>query len=227
MNYMQRIPEPELMEDAVQAAAYDNADFSESHGQRVALFAARYGKELAGEVLDLGCGSGDILERFAKRYPAARFTGVDGSAAMLELSRRRMEKAGVAARMTFVETLIPSVGIPPKDYAVVMGHSLLHHLHKPEVLWDTVNNCARDGTFIFIADLRRPHSREAAARIVDALSAGEPEVLRRDFFNSLLAAFTAEEVKAQLREAGLPGLTIEETGDIHLLVYGSFSKRAI
>lgn len=224
---MQRIPEPELMEDAAQAEAYDRADFSESHGRRVDLFAARYGRELEGEALDLGCGSGDILERFARKYPKARFTGLDGSASMLELAKARMARAGLLGRMDFVQALLPTQDIPRKNYAVVMSHSLLHHLHTPEVLWDMVKRHASDGSFIFIADLRRPDSEAEAARIVDALSGDEPEVLRRDFYNSLRAAFTAEEVKAQLQAAGLEQLRVEENGEIHLLVYGSFSKRAI
>jgi hypothetical protein len=45
-------------------------------------------------------------------------------------------------------------------------------------------------------------------------------VLRRDFYNSLCAAFTADEVKAQLKAARLKKLKVEEAGEFHLLVYG-------
>jgi hypothetical protein len=44
--------------------------------------------------------------------------------------------------------------------------------------------------------------------------------LRRDLLNSLHAAYTAEEVRQQLREAGLPGLAVEEAGPLHLVVWG-------
>lgn len=217
---MQRIPEPELMEDMEQATAYDKADFSAAHGARVELFAQRYGRDLSGNVLDLGCGSGDILERFAKKFPAANFTGVDGAAAMLELSAQRMARAGLSARFKFVEALIPSRDIPDENYSVVMSHSLLHQLHKPEVLWQQVKQCAKKGSFVFIGDLRRPDSAEEAQAIVDRLSANEPEVLRRDFFNSLCAAFTKDEIEKQLKDAGL-SLTVEEVGEFHILVYGT------
>jgi ubiquinone/menaquinone biosynthesis C-methylase UbiE len=216
---MQRVPEPELMEDLNQAEAYDRADFSAAHGRRIELFAERYRRELSGTTLDLGCGSGDILERFAAKYPEARFLGIDGSEPMLMLARRRMKKAGLAERMRFLQALIPSPAIPQQDYAAVMSHSLLHQLHKPEVLWDTVKQHARPGSFVFVADLRRPDSENKARQLVDELSANEPEVLRRDFYNSLLAAFRPEEIWRQLRDAGLP-LTVEEIGDIHVLVYG-------
>ncbi|MDF3024899.1 MAG: methyltransferase type 12 [Alphaproteobacteria bacterium] len=216
---MQRIPEPELMEDMAQAEAYDRADFSAAHSARVELFAARYGREITGSVLDLGCGSGDILERFAKKYPQAQFVGVDGSFAMLELSRRRMMRAEISERMDFIEALIPSKDIPLEDYEVVMSHSLLHQLHHPEVLWQTIADVAPKGSFIFVGDLRRPESAADAQAIVDRLSPNEPAVLRTDFFNSLCAAFTKEEIEAQLKDAGLM-LTVEEVGEIHILVYG-------
>jgi hypothetical protein len=45
--------------------------------------------------------------------------------------------------------------------------------------------------------LLRPDSPEAAQAIVDQYASGEPEVLRRDFYNSLLAAFTEDEIGAQ------------------------------
>jgi ubiquinone/menaquinone biosynthesis C-methylase UbiE len=217
--FMKRTPEPELMETMEQAEAYDQADFSEAHGRRVDLFHERYGRELAGAVLDIGCGSGDILERFAKKFPKASFTGVDGSEPMLELSRRRMAKAGLSKRMSFVRAFIPSDDVPKQGYSVIMSHSLLHHLHEPSVLWNTVKQLAGKNTFIFIADLRRPKSEAEAARIVDKISSNEPEVLKRDFHSSLCAAFTAEEIRAQLKAAGLL-LKVEEVGEIHVLVYG-------
>jgi ubiquinone/menaquinone biosynthesis C-methylase UbiE len=216
---MKRIPEPELMETMEQAEAYDQADFSEPHGRRVELFRERYARELTGTVLDLGCGSGDILERFAKKFSKAQFLGVDGSEPMLELSRRRVEKAGMSKRFKFVRAFIPSPDIPKQPYSVIMSHSLLHHLHEPDVLWNTVKELAGKDTFIFVADLRRPASEKEVARIVDELSGDEPEVLKRDFYNSLCAAFTTEEIKAQLKTAGLP-LKVEEAGEIHILVYG-------
>ena len=46
----------------------------------------------------------------------------------------------------------------------------------------------------------------------------EPPVLKRDFYNSLLAAFEIEEVRAQLAAAGMSGLSVRTVSDRHLLV---------
>lgn len=217
---MKRVLEPELMDDAAQAEAYDKADFSVSHSKRVELFIERFQRpDISGAVLDLGCGSGDILQRFAIALPLANFVGVDGSQPMLDLSRTRLEKAGMMDRVKLVRAFIPSGDIPKRDYAVIMSHSLLHHLHQPEVLWNTIRDCAAKNTYVFVADLRRPQSDKAANDIVEKLSGSEPEVLKRDFYNSLCAAFTKDEIEEQLKTAGL-SLKVEEAGDIHILIHG-------
>jgi hypothetical protein len=56
--------------------------------------------------------------------------------------------------------------------------------------------------------------------LVETYSADEPRLLRRDFYNSLLAAFTPVEVRSQLRRAGLRELKVEAVSDRHLLVFG-------
>ena len=60
----------------------------------------------------------------------------------------------------------------------------------------------------------------AAARLVEVYCAGEPEVLRRDFFNSLLAAYREDDVRHQLRAAELGHLTVAAASDRHLIVWG-------
>ncbi|HKL77338.1 MAG TPA: SAM-dependent methyltransferase, partial [Gammaproteobacteria bacterium] len=48
----------------------------------------------------------------------------------------------------------------------------------------------------------------------------EPEQLRTDFYQSLMAAFTPAEVEWQLAAAGLEGLNVRSVSDRHLLVSG-------
>jgi hypothetical protein len=68
--------------------------------------------------------------------------------------------------------------------------------------------------------LRRPDTREQASRLVSEYARTEPEVLRHDFFNSLLAAYRPEEIAAQLTRAKLTYLQVEAVGDRHVVVYG-------
>ncbi|HEY3730110.1 MAG TPA: class I SAM-dependent methyltransferase [Steroidobacteraceae bacterium] len=219
---MQRILEPELMDDPEQALAYHRADFSASHGARVAMFQRLYPRlRLSGPVLDLGCGSGDVLLRFARAFPGAQFVGVDGSQPMLQLAQQTVaEQPLLQQRLSFQYGIIPDCALPDEPWQLIMSHSLLHQLHRPQVLWQTIAQAAPQGCAVFAADLRRPTSIEQAQQLVDATSANEPEILRRDFFNSLCAAFEPDEVRAQLKSAGLDRLTVTVQEPFHLSVHG-------
>ncbi len=106
------------------------------------------------------------------------------------------------------------------EYEAIISSSFLHHLHRPHGLWQTIKEHAITGTIIFVIDLFRPASRKEAKRLVDAYARREPDILKRDFYNSLLAAFRPEEVRAQLREAGLMSLTVGPVSDRHMIIYG-------
>jgi SAM-dependent methyltransferase len=219
---MQRITEPELMDDQAQSEAYAAADFAEAHSRIVATFASCFpGEELAGNVLDLGCGPGDICFRFAARYPDCSVTGVDGSGAMIRLANARKARESVTgARVHFIEGLLPGASVPGVPYAAVISNSLLHHLHAPQVLWEAVLGYASPGTKVYVVDLFRPQTIAGVQGLVDEYAAGEPDILRRDFYNSLCAAFEPREVEAQLATAGLAGLAVDVISDRHLAVHG-------
>jgi len=214
--------EPELMDDAAQAAAYAAADFSEPHGRIVEAFAGCFPDAvIAGPVLDLGCGPGDISFRFAARYPGCTVLGVDGAAAMLRLAgQRRSQEPLTGARVHFIAGQLPGAPIPPQKFTAIISNSLLHHLHDPAVLWQTIVAYAHAGTLVYVTDLLRPPTLAAARRLVETQAAGEPAVLQRDFFNSLCAAFEPHEVRAQLHAAGLDELAVDRLGDRHLVVHG-------
>jgi SAM-dependent methyltransferase len=228
---MQRTPEPELMDDPEQALAYTQADFSAAHGARIEIFRSLFPQlELTGPVLDLGCGSGDVLLRFARSFPRARLVGLDGSHPMLDLARRAVEaEPGLRERVRLQYGIIPDCALPDEPWQLIMSHSLLHQLHQPQVLWRTIADCARDagtrgdgasGCAVFVADLRRPASVAEARRLVVATSKDEPEILQRDFFNSLCAAFEPDEVREQLLLAGLGQLELRLHEPFHMTVHG-------
>lgn len=219
---MQRIPEPELMEEAEQALAYARADFEAPHTRFIAMFRERFpGWTGRGNVLDLGCGPGDIAVRFARAYPDSRIDGIDGSAAMIEAGRTVFAGDPHFLRQVALHrVLLPQEKPPCAAYDAVICNSLLHHLHDPMVLWQTVREYARPGAPVLVVDLMRPASETDAQALTRQHVGSEPAVLQRDFFNSLLASFTVDEVRGQLRAAGLGHFVVEAVSDRHLCVGG-------
>jgi SAM-dependent methyltransferase len=219
---VKRIPEPELMDEDEQARAYSEADFDEPHNRFVSLFQEIFGSDAPGRfALDLGCGPADVTVRFARAYSHYVVHGVDGSKAMLQYGRRRLaQHPDVQERIELFCGVLPQVSLPMEHYDVVMSNSLLHHLSEPMILWESVGRYVRPGSCVFIMDLMRPRTTDEVDELVERYASGEPEVLRRDFYNSLLSAFEPGEVESQLREAGMSYLAVKVVSDRHVTISG-------
>jgi SAM-dependent methyltransferase len=228
---MRRQLEPELMDTPEQAAAYAGADFRDSNRLFIRLLEQHWpergrARREGCAAIDLGCGPGDILVRFLRAWPHARCLGVDGSAAMLEEARRVLSAAdAVADRATLAHSVIPDPNLGASCFDLILSNSLLHHLHHPEVLWDSIKQLARPGAFVLVMDLLRPPEPSWVEALVKTYAAGEPKVLCDDFRHSLRAAFEPAEVQAQLKAAELDAmLEVRVVSDRHLAVWGTLPE---
>ena len=217
---MKRIPEPELMLDPEQVRAYAEADFEEPHSNFINLFKEKFPDDKPGGlVLDLGCGPGDISFRFASAFPDTLIHAVDGSMEMVKFGNDLLsEKTEIKNRIIFIHSLMQDYA-PLDKYDYIISNSILHHLGDPMVLWDSIKNFSKIESRIFVMDLLRPESMEEAMKLTKKYVENEPDILKRDFNRSLLAAFEIDEVKNQLIKSGLD-LTVEQVSDRHLIVYG-------
>jgi SAM-dependent methyltransferase len=216
---MNRAVEPELMEDEDQVAAYAAADFDAPHSQFITrLDHFINSANFSGVALDLGCGPGDISCRFARKYPLSKVHAVDGSEMMIQYARQ-LTTDDVNRRIRFILGMLPDVMLPQSSYEMIFSNSLLHHLHDPQVMWQVIKKFSKPGTHIVIMDLIRPDSETDAQALVSTYATQEPDILQRDFYHSLLAAFTIPEIKLQLKQAGLD-LAVEQISDRHVFISG-------
>lgn len=210
------------MDDEEQAVAYANANFEAENQGFVNRFLEYYPDFTEGHVVDLGCGPADIPIRFARALPQCRITAVDASPPMIRLAEAAVQRAGLTDRIAVRCARIQSLSLPePADAA--LSNSLLHHLPNPLQFWYCLKKLVKPGSCVLVMDLLRPDSPEAAQAIVDRYAANEPAILRRDFYNSLLAAFTEDEVAAQLAEMNLSRLLVDVIDDRHWVVGGRVS----
>ncbi len=72
-------------------------------------------------ILDIGCGTGRLLRKAAKRWPAAHLTGVDPSEGMLKVARRLTPQA------QFQLSLAETLPLPDGSVDLVLSTMSFHH----------------------------------------------------------------------------------------------------
>ena len=224
-----RTPEPEVMDDDQEVEAYRRADFTDVNrrcARRALRATSRSPGRSSGRAIDLGTGPADIPIAFCRLAPSWRVTAVDLSPGMLRVARVHVRAAGLSARIRLVRGDAKALGHLRPPFDLVMSNSLLHHLHNPVPFWHEVKRFAgRDGA-IMVQDLCRPPSRRETRALVRRHAAEESPLLQQLFYQSLLAAFTPAEIRAQLKTVDLTRVTVRQINDRHLTVLRRAPSRA-
>jgi 2-polyprenyl-3-methyl-5-hydroxy-6-metoxy-1,4-benzoquinol methylase len=213
---LERTPEPELMDDAMQADAYANANFTVSNRLYLDYILDDLKRDVI-SVLDVGCGPGDVLLDLASRMENAVFEGIDGSDRMVQIANQKIQTSNLQNRVTITVGRIPVESHSGKTYELLLCKDVLHHIAKPLLFWEELKKLSNDNTVMYVMDLIRPDSNKTARDIVEKEARNEPEILKIDFYNSLLAAYTIDEIKQQLETIKLP-YRIEKLGKYHFMV---------
>jgi len=112
-------------------------------------------------VLDLGTGTGETAAAILDLYPDARLTGIDGSAQMLAVARRRLDQRQVEElRVGRLED-----PLPPGTFDLAVSALAIHHLspRKKRQLFGRVRTALRPGGRFVMADIVRPEQPSDAA----------------------------------------------------------------
>ncbi len=107
-------------------------------------------------LLDLGTGTGRLLELFAPLYNRA--VGIDASAPMLAVARANLDRAGIASAQVRLGD-IQHLPFPRDSFDVVTVHQVLHYLDDPERAIAEAARVLRPGGRLLIVDFA-PHDLE-------------------------------------------------------------------
>jgi len=129
-----------------------------------------------GRVLDVGCGTGNLLRATGKRHPDVELVGVDPDLKMLARAESKTRRAGVKVRLD--RGFAQELAFPDGSFDVVFSSLMLHHLDqaaKDEMLAEVRRVLRPDGVLV-LADIRQ---EAAAERIAAAGFTVEPTRLRK------------------------------------------------
>jgi len=107
-------------------------------------------------MLDVGTGTGRVLELFADLY--RRGVGVDASQSMLTVARANLDRAGIAhAQVRHGDAY--ALAVPAGSFDLVVIHQVLHFLDEPARVVQEAARALRPGGRLLIVDFA-PHDLE-------------------------------------------------------------------
>jgi ubiquinone/menaquinone biosynthesis C-methylase UbiE len=96
------------------------------------------------EILDAGCGTGEISSRLAEFFPQARVLGIDIIDDHLERARSRY--SALAPRLTFEHRSVFELGLPDRSFDLVVCRHVLHSIpHADGVIAELARVTRRGG----------------------------------------------------------------------------------
>lgn len=219
-----RIPEPEYMTEE-EEICYAAADYSVPH-EALAREVVRVASGRVRRAVDFGCGPGDVLLRIRRHAPDWILTGADISPRMLAIARDAQEERLSAheQRINWLLTNGRNLACADCSFDVVISNSVLHHVADVVQFWREIRRVADEGAHIFVRDLRRPANEEAAGALVRKHVGSESEVVQSHYLSSLRSSYTCDEVRLQLADAQIGGLSVSELEDRYVTVEGCLRK---
>ena len=230
---MERVPEPELMEEKKQVISYDEADFSEGEDDlinQINYYLLRKNISLGEKdlIVDLGCGPGNISEKLAIKWPNSEVVGIDGSKEMIlraEYNKNISANQKKLKNLRYICSDIKDIKLNnyllKKRISLLVSNSLIHHITNLEDFFKIIRSLSCNFTINFHKDLKRPIDKKSALELKAQCSTKYNEILTNDYYASLRASYTFKELKNFTLENHLSSLDVFEEGDNYLIVYGN------
>lgn len=202
-----RVPEPDLvMESVAQASSFSQAGEDDGVLPFLYLYNALQITSLlqpGDRVLDLACGPAHQLAQVACLNPEVRFVGLDASPAMLECAQTTLARAQVSNVELVQGDMTRLIGLEDGCMDGVICTMSLHHLPDHAALCTTLREVRRvlkpQGRF-YLVDFGRLKLLRTQRFFADDLQ--QPPQFTEDYFNSLRAAFSVEELSAAVAPLG-------------------------
>lgn len=221
--------DPALLRDALATLARANRRFGArdaTEGTVLGLLDARPPGPV--RILDVGAGSGDIGASVARRLRSEgwrpRTTLADLHPTTLRIARDRVLRNGSspAEETDFVRLTAGSLPFADDGFDVAVSATMLHHLG-----WEEARSFLRELDRVavrgwVVVDLRRSRPAYLAVRALAATLWRRHPLPRRDGPVSVRRAFTPDEARALVSEAGLRDASVERLRPFRLRI----SRRA-
>ncbi len=210
---LERVLEPEVMDDRDEAIEYDAMDHESVNRNFVTdlLVAGPIGIDC----LDLGTGTALIPIELCQRDEEVRVMAADASTIMLDLARYQLEVNNLTSRIQLHFSDVKKLVFEGGFFDTVMSNSLVHHLPSHDSFLVEALRVLRPGGLLFVRDLCRPESQEQLDWLLLTYASNYSDGSRQMLRQSLHAALSLSEMRDLVLKVGLSGDCVTMTSDRH------------
>lgn len=98
-------------------------------------------------VLDVGCGTGNMLKTIADTHPGIKLSGIEPTQAMIDIAR---EKLG--ADVSLKQAIAEKIPYDDRSFDAILSNSMFHYIHKPESFLREAGRLLKPGGQLIITD---------------------------------------------------------------------------
>lgn len=210
---LERVLEPELMDDPDEAESYNAMDHAEVNRRFVTDLLAV--GPLGTDVLDLGTGTALIPIELCQQHPSCRVMASDAATCMLDIARYNIAVAGLEHRVQLHHGDSKQLAFEDDMFDAVISNSLIHHVAEPKQAIEQMIRVCKENGRLFVRDLCRPESLDRVEELVSMYAGKETPYSQQLFRQSLIAALTVDEVRGLVTEFGFAPESVQMTSDRH------------
>ncbi len=149
-----------------------------------------------GTLVDLGCGSGNLIVQMAKKLPSLNLIGLDISSEILEFAKKRAIKKKVADKIEFKLGNAEKMPFENNSIDFLVSTLSLHHWQNPSEVLKEIYRVLKENGIFLIFDFRRDSRKFFYGFLTFVTKVVVPKPLKKvnEPLGSLRSGYTPEEV---------------------------------
>ncbi|MBA7639640.1 2-methoxy-6-polyprenyl-1,4-benzoquinol methylase [subsurface metagenome] len=166
---------------------------------------------LKDSLLDVGCGSGNLIIQVAKKYPSLDLIGVDLSSEILELAKKKAVENNLNDKIVFKIGSVESLPFPDKSVDFILSTLSLHHWEDPKQAFEEIFRVLTDGGVLLIFDFRRDARKFFYGLLKFATKVVVPKALKKinEPSGSLKAGYVFSEISQIISQTSFSNVDIK------------------
>ncbi len=177
-----------------------------------------------GRVLEIGVGPARIAAKLIGYNPQFSVIGIDLSTNMLNIAKKNIKDANIEEnKITLIKANAKKLPFKEASFDLVISQNMLHHLPEPISMLSEIKRVVKNTGAVLIRDVVRPPNKLTAKLNSYILGLNYTKAMRIMYYDSMLSAFSIEEIKTLLNQAGINNVKITR----HFLTHFGIKQKSV